>query len=360
MSSHPHLGRVAGAARYTAVLLPLLLVLATAATAAGPDAPAGSISIVPDVERITSRMPDGTGEIQPGAVIRRSIRLRNDTDGPATFLFDVARVVGSSGDLVLEVRHGDRSGVAGWTTLDRGEVRLRPGTGASVPLTIRVPTPVSPGTKTFAVTATRSLDQAGGSGGAGVSTNLRLVSLFVLEIPGDAPVRGSIVDARLTVRSSDRSRGIVRFTYRNDGERLLAPTGRVVVRDGSGDRVTSAAVPRFAAYPDGEAAVEVPLRGLPTFGAWTARIELTSPELGAQRLDLPRVVAIPWWATALVVAGIVAALCLLALGARAWRRRRRPDDVGQTDDADEIDDADEDSPGADQDEDVDSASVDDD
>lgn len=305
-----------------AIVLPLVLGTAPAGAfevkdqgTAGLD---GKVVMSPAAERIETVEPDGGEQVGPGSVITRPIIIHNRTEATVQFDIDVAQVVGADAELIVEVRHGVREGAAAWVELERPSFALRPGQQGTMLVTIRVPENVTPGSKPFAVTATQRTAQVQ-TQGAGIAPQFKQVAIFVVELPGDAPVKGGLVNASITSaqkgidaardgkpvprnsrlyvgpRWIDGHRLTLSAQYENDGERLLKPRGRVVVRDVFGRQAGSYEIPEFTVYPEGEAAQTVELKGLPSLGLFTARVELESDAAGKQTTTLPRFVMVPKW-----------------------------------------------------------------
>jgi hypothetical protein len=302
----------------------------------------GKVVMSPAAERIETIEPDGGEQIGPGSVIKRAVIIHNRTKEKVEFAMDVSQVVGSSADLIVEVRHGVREGAAAWVELEKSSFALKPGQQGTMLLTIRIPKKVKPGSKPFAVTATQQTSQTQ-SQGAGITPQFKQVAIFILELPGDAPVKGSLTGAEITsvqksiaaARHGDESPHNSRFyvspkwtdshrlklaaTYENTGERLLKPSGRVVVTDVFGRQAGSYPIPEFTVYPDGEAAQSVELKGLPSLGLFQAKVVLDSEAAGKQTTTLPRFVLIPKWF--LLAAGAFVIYWLYRLV--RWRLRRR-------------------------------------
>lgn len=332
----------------------LLLVLAAAVVAFPASAGAveiiqrgtgsldGRIVMSPAAERVETVRPDGGEPIGPGSTVRRSVILQNRTSERVSFTLDVAQVVGSTAELVVEVRHGVREGAAAWVRLERSRLTLDPGEQGTVGVTIRIPRSIRPGSKPFAVTATqRSTEEA--PQGAGIAPEFRQVGIFILELPGDAPVEGRFVKATITSVQKSREAGgageraptnerlyvspgwtdthdlRLQTEFENRGERLLNPAGRVIVRDVFGRVVQRSRIDEFTVYPGGSSAGTVQLDGLPSLGIFRVRVEIESEAGGRQSVTLPRFVFLPKW--------FLAALLLIALyltwSLVAWRMRRR-------------------------------------
>lgn len=302
----------------------------------------GKVVMSPAAERIETIAPDSGEQVAPGSVVKRSVIIHNRTKDTVEFDMDVAQVVGSDAELIVEVRHGVREGAAAWVELEKTSFSLKPGQQGTMIVTIRIPESVKPGSKPFAVTATQRTQQAQ-TQGAGIAPQFKQVAIFIVELPGDAPVKGSLTDASITSaqkgiaaaqkgeRSPKNARlyispkltGSHRLTlsaeYENKGERLLKPTGRVIIKDIFGRTAGSYVIREFTVYPDGEAAQTVELKGLPSLGVFTATVELQSEPTGKQKTTLPRFVMIPKWFLAAGGALLVYLLFKLA----RWRLARR-------------------------------------
>lgn len=317
----------------------------------------GKVVMSPAAERIQTIDPKGGELISPGSVVKRPIIIHNRTKDKITFNFTVSEVVGSSADLIVEVRDGVRKGAAAWAELEKNTFTLKPGQQGTMYVTIRIPKSVKPGSKSFAVTATQQNQQVQAEG-AGVAPQFKQVAIFIIDLPGDAPVKGGLVDAMITSaqkelaavqngKSSPRNSRLyispnltdkqnltLSAVYKNKGERLLQPNGRVVVRDLFGRIAGTYEIPKFTVYPDGEAAQTVSLKNLPTLGIFRAKVELESEEAGKQTTTLPRFALIPKW--------FLIALTLLVLFAIwktvRWRLGRQPTPSPEMSPADESDD----------------------
>lgn len=302
----------------------------------------GKVVMSPAAERIETIRPDGGEQIAPGSTVKRAVILHNRTKDTVDFDLVVSQVVGSDADLVVEVRDGVREGAAAWVTLDKPSFSLKPGQQATVGVTIRIPKSIKPGSKPFAVTATQRAPTVQ-TQGAGIAPQFKQVAIFIVELPGDAPVKGGLTKAVITsaqkslaaardgqespVNSrvyvspgwTDSHRLTLSTQYVNEGERLLTPTGKVVVRDLFDRIVGRYDIKKFTVYPEGESAGQVELKGLPSLGVFTTTVELTSEAAGTQKTTLPRFVLLPKWLLAALAAFAIYGIWRLV----KWRLRRR-------------------------------------
>ena len=302
----------------------------------------GKVVMSPAAERIESVSAEGGEQIGPGSVVTRPVIIHNRTEDPVTFDLDVAQVVGSSAELVVEVRHGVREGAAAWVTLEKTSFTLKPGQQGTMMVTIRIPKDVTPGSKPFAVTATQRAAQVQ-TEGAGIAPQFKQVGIFILELPGDAPVKGTLTKASITSAQkgiaaardgeqaprnsrlyvgpgfADAHRLTLSAEYENTGERLIKPTGRVIVKDIFGRTAGTYQLKDFTVYPGGAAAQTVELKGLPSLGLFTAKVELQSEPTGKQTTTLPRFVLVPKWFLAAIAAFALYGLSRVV----RWQLRRR-------------------------------------
>ncbi|MCW2923634.1 MAG: hypothetical protein JWM98_1038 [Thermoleophilia bacterium] len=307
----------------------------------------GKVVMSPAAERIETVEPGAGEQISPGSVVHRSVIIHNRTKAAIDFDLDVAQVVGSTADLIVEVRHGVHEGAAAWVTLEKTSFRLKPGQQGTVGVTIKIPQGIKPGSKPFAVTAT----QRGGAvqtQGAGIAPQFKQVGIFILELPGDAPINGKLTKASITSAQknlqaardnektpsnsrlyvsphwTDTHRLTLSTEYQNKGERLLTPSGKVVIRDIFGRVAGRYDIKQFTVYPDGESAGTVELKGLPSLGVFTARVELESEAAGKQTTTLPRFVMVPKWfllaAAAFILYGLYRLLRWQLRRRREWKR----------------------------------------
>ena len=325
----------------------------------------GKVVMSPAAERVETVEADGGEQIGPGSVVQRWIILHNRTKEKVDFDLEVSQVVGSTAELVVEVRHGVREGAAAWVTLEDTSFSLKPGQQGTIGVTIRIPKSVKPGSKPFAVTATQRSPQVQ-TEGAGIAPQFKQVAIFIMELPGDAPVKGEFTKATITSAQQSEAAGrdgkeapvnsrfyvgpkFFKFgkthdlrlstEYENSGERLLKPKGQVVVRDIIGRVAQRYDVKEFTVYPDGENAGQVQLKGLPSLGVFQVKVELTSEAGGKQSTTLPRFVIVPKWFLAVAGAFLLYILYRLV----GWQLRRRREwrrymaEEGGDDDGDDID-----------------------
>ncbi len=326
----------------------------------------GKVVMSPAAERIETIEPDGGEQIAPGSTVKRAVIIHNRTEAPVTFDMDVAQVVGSSAELIVEVRHGVREGAAAWVTLEKTSFTLKPGQQGTMIVTIKIPKAVKPGSKPFAVTATQRTGQVQ-TEGAGIAPQFKQVGIFIIELPGEAPVKGGFTKASITSAQkgiaaardgkqpptnarfyvspglADTHRLTLSAEYENTGERLIKPTGNVVIHDIFGRIAGRYELKDFSVYPGGESAQTVELKDLPSLGLFTARVELDSEAAGKQTTTLPRFVFVPKWFLAAVSAFLLYWLMRLV----KWRLRRRrewkaylaEDDEGASPSDEDVDDA---------------------
>ena len=302
----------------------------------------GKVVMSPAAERVETIEPDGGEQIGPGSTVTRFVILHNRTEEKVDFDLDVSQVVGSTAELVVQVRHGVREGAAAWVTLEDTSFSLKPGQQGTIRVTIRIPKSVKPGSKPFAVTATQRSPQVQ-TEGAGIAPEFKQVAIFILELPGDAPVKGEFTDATITSAQKSEAAGRegtkapinsrlyvspgwtdthdlrLSTEYENDGERLLKPKGEVVVRDIFGRVAQRYEVKEFTVYPGGENAQQVELKGLPSLGIFRTRVEIQSEAGGTQSTTLPRFILVPKWF--LLAAG--AFLLYWTWKLLMWQLRRR-------------------------------------
>ncbi len=306
----------------------------------------GKIVMSPAAERIETVTADGGEQVGPGMTVKRPVILHNRTKDPVTFDLTVNSVVGSSAELVVDVLPtGEIKGAAAWATLEKPMLTLKPGQQGTLMVTVKIPKDVKPGSKPFAITATQraSATSETSTQGAGIAPQFKQVAIFIVELPGDAPVEGTFTKASITsdqkrldaarhgrkepVNSrlyvsphwADKHRLTLTTVYRNTGERLLQPHGQIVVKDIFGRVAGRYPIDEFTAYPDGYASQITQLKGLPSLGIFQAKVTVESEAGGTQSSTLPRFALVPKW--------LLLALAAFALygGWRLlrWRLRRR-------------------------------------
>ena len=330
------------------VLLAIASVLAPRAHAVsienrGTTGLTGSTQVSPAAESIATVDPgEQGGSIQPGMTVERPLIIYNGTKSAVTYQLVVSQVVGAADGAGVEVRSGVREGAAAWVTVERPQITLKPGQQASLDVKIAIPAAVKPGSKPFAVEVVQNAQQTSTSG-AGVAPTFSQSAFYVIELPGDAPVKGELRNAVITSaqKSMDAAREgaaspenartylgpgwtgahdlSLKVDYDNNGERLIRPTGRVVVKDVFGRVVGRYPVGEFNVYPGGVSSKIVELKGMPSLGLLRATIEMSSEAQGEQRVELPMFLVVPKW----FVAALSALLLWSALSLHhRWRMRR--------------------------------------
>jgi hypothetical protein len=302
----------------------------------------GNVVMSPAAERVETVLPDGGDRIGPGSVVHRDVIIHNRTKAPVTFDLDVSEVVGSTAELIVEIKHGSHGGAAAWVTLSDTTFTLKPGQQGTVGVTIKIPANVKPGSKPFAVTATQRAAQVQSSG-AGIAPQFKQSGIFIMELPGDAPVKGSFTKATITsaqksiAAAKDGGRAPVNARwyvsphwadthdltlsteYKNTGERLLTPSGKITVKDIFGRVAGRYDIDQFTVYPGGSAAKATELKGLPSLGIFTASVKVQSEAGGTQSTTLPRFVVVPKWFLLALAAFVLFGLFRLV----RWQLRRR-------------------------------------
>jgi hypothetical protein len=353
-------------ARRAVLLAGVLLALgATAASAffvkENPNASLdGKTVLSPAAERISTLKPDGGDLIGPGSTVKRTLLLQNRTDKPVEFDLAVSQVVGADAEDIVEVRHNVHEGAAAWVTLERNSVKLKSGATAGIQVTIAIPKAVKPGSKPFAVSATQRSAPTQ-TKGAGVTPIFRQIAIYVIDLPGDAPVNGNFTKGNLissndsqrsaegkgdrwlplyTSTGKDKDKLSAVVEYKNTGERLLNPTVRIEVSDIFGRSVKKyTSDQKFTVYPEGSNAATINLTKLPTWGVLRVKATVES-DAGKDTKTIGTAIMLPWWVKWVALAG------MLYLGykvARWWIERRNllyGDDIdyGEEDDLAHLDD----------------------
>jgi hypothetical protein len=301
----------------------------------GPNVPLdGKVLVSPAAERVTSIVQGGAALIGPGARFTRPLLIQNRGKTPATFDLDVAEVVGGAD--VVNVVHS-RLGAAAWVTLERPTVTLRPGDTATLNVMVNIPKLIKPGTKSFAVTVTQHPTQQQTSG-AGVTPVFEQDAIFVLELPGNAPIHGNITQAQIVSDKQQQEGGpnadkkhmwfigqqslSLNLGYHNSGERMLTPQGSLELRDLFGRLVGHYAIAHLTVYPEGgTTTATVKLKGLPWFGILHGKVTLDS-QAGHQTKNIGWIIVAPVWLEwAAYAVLIVIGLLLLVWGFRLLRRK---------------------------------------
>jgi len=272
--------------------------------------------------------PYFTFDLEPGAVIRDSVTVWNESDQDLTFRL-AAEDATTSANGAFSLAPSDRAptDVGSWIVLDLAEVAVPARGGVAVPFTLTVPRDALPGDHAGGVVAgLRSEGTA--DGGQKVQIENRVGTRAYLRVLG--PTSASLAVEGLQVSYSGaglsplgRGDAEVTYTVRNTGNvrlrsrldvRLAGPLGFTLGTDrpeAVTELLPGAAVTRTSRFADVPPAIRV-----------SAEVTAT-PELPPASTTPPpapvsagaAVWAVPWGLLLLLV-GAVAALI-------AWRRRRR-------------------------------------
>jgi hypothetical protein len=164
-----------------------------------------------------------------------------------------------------------------WLTVNPMEMEIPPRTQVAVRFTVRVPGPVAEGSYHCAI-GFHSLPAAGESGGLGVRTAVRVVSVLY-PIVGKPPVNGEIRELKLEAVSNGPQtawRGVV--VMENSGPMLYRPQGQLDVVDSAGNVIESLQMISFPVLPMRIQRFLLPLKTALAPGRYTlrARVDLGS------------------------------------------------------------------------------------
>lgn len=309
-----------------------LVPAATRAAAADPAAPAGSVtwSITP----ANADGPDGRvsarHELDPGATVTDYVTISNL--GPEAARFEVYASDGVvSDDGLFDLLPSDATPEDGgsWVTIgsagaERETVEIGPESSVTIPYEITVPADATPGDHPAGVVAALVADDD-----SAVAVDTRVGVRLHLRVTGEIAPALEVQDLRVAWEPSWNpfEPGTVRVTYEvaNTGNVRLGAQSEATVSGPFGIARTSAdGSDRREILPGQSAAGSAEVRAWPLFvltGEVTVVPGVVGDDQVAAVLDRApasfTVTAVPWW-----LVGVLAALIVLVLVARACRRRR--------------------------------------
>lgn len=268
-------------------------------------------------------------------VIKRQVTITNNDRRPIRVFASVNEIdLTDGGDIksFTSPAMSDRSKtITSWVEIRRGQTEILPGESATLPLTIRIPPQVDPGTY-------HALIGFGeGSNGPAAQKKVRsgeapgiIVSIeHEAEEPEYLKLGGFGVDNYV----SDPTRGELFYELENPSSVPVQPTGELIFYDSRGAEVAAIPVnPDGHTIPAGESerfTDMIPAGGL--LGQYKAFLNVEYGETQTASLqDTAFFVAAPWY----YLVGVIALLLLVAGGIIVYHYRTAS--VGEDDEADEL------------------------
>ena len=175
---------------------------------------------------------------KPGAVVSDQVRVVNTGSATGTaFLYPVDATTGQTSGAVYLSRQSPRRDVGAWVRLTRKRVTLAPGASTVVPFTIRVPAGARPGDHLGGIVAENSQIQAGrGNGALRIRIKHLTIAAVELQLPGRVVARIGATGAR---SGGQQGWQYVYIHFRNTGNVMVKPSGKLVIRNSAGRRVTA-------------------------------------------------------------------------------------------------------------------------
>ena len=186
-----------------------------------------------------------THQLEPGEELVDEALVLNEGDLPVRLQVYVAEAMTAvNGGTAFGHRNDNNSGVAGWVSLDVGEVSLQPGETQIVPFTIAVPTDASPGDHVagLLVEALPTASETGTEPTAeepllAVQVVRRVGVAVVIDIPGDRVAQLAITDLRLGQQHEQGA--VFEVAVHNTGNVMVNGHGTLTVSDPQGKELAS-------------------------------------------------------------------------------------------------------------------------
>jgi hypothetical protein len=177
-------------------------------------------------------------DAKPGAVVSDQVRVVNTGSATGTaFLYPVDATTGQTSGAVYLSRQSPRRDVGAWVRLSRARVTLAPGASAVVPFTIRVPAAARPGDHLGGIVAENSAIQGSrGSGALRIRIKHLTIAAVELQLPGRVVAR---VGTTAVKAGGQQGYQYVYIHFRSTGNVMVKPSGKLVIRNSAGRRVTA-------------------------------------------------------------------------------------------------------------------------
>jgi hypothetical protein len=222
--------------------------------------------------------------VAPGATRSDEVLVLNTGDEPATLdLYAVDALTGATTGAVYANQGSAPTGAGTWIRLPQARVTVPPQSTARVPFDVNVPAGASPGqhlgglvAQPAAGDAAQPAGQAVGKGGQfTVTTTTRVVVAVAITVPGPLERKIAVTGVRAQTGASGTQ---LQVGIRNDGNVLVKPKGRLILRDASAAERLQAPLDMDTILPGGAAEYAVPWpRELPG-GDYTAEVVLDATD----------------------------------------------------------------------------------
>ena len=266
--------------------------------------------------------------VAPGGTVSDGLVVTNRGDSALDLgVYAADGYTTEAGDLDLVVAGADSVGIGAWVTADRSAVTIEPGSSATIPFTLTVPTNATPGDYQGGIVTSLTTPDAA----EGINVDRRLGVRIALRVGGDlspsVAVEGTHVSWDGSLNPFGTGTATLTYTVRNTGNTVLSARQVASVAGPFGWLRKDAG--EIAQTPDllpGESwPVSVQVSGVAALVWLTSRVEATPIVVDASGTTTPLapVVAgahtwgLPW--TPLVVLALV--VTVLVLGPRLRRRR---------------------------------------
>ncbi len=222
--------------------------------------------------------------VEPGEVLKKSIRVTNIAETPATMYAMVMdfKPTGEEGKARLIAPNSEEGAfIASWINITQEPITFEPGEERTIPYTIAVPENAGPGGHYGAISLGTKAPKArpgDAEKGAAVSISQQAVSLVLLQVAGEVSEK-AMVREFTTDKNFYSTPFETKFTTRieNMGNTHIRPRGMIEIKDMFGKPVTSIPVNDKEAniLPESLRKFESVWRGERGFGRYEASLALS-------------------------------------------------------------------------------------
>ena len=184
-----------------------------------------------------------THYLEPGDELVDNALVINESDLPVRLqVYGTEAMTAINGGTAFGHRNENSNGVAGWITLDVGEVSLQPGETQIVPFTISVPSDASPGDHVAGLLVERIPTVNETNTGAtaeeppfAVEVVQRVGVAVVIDVPGDRVAQLGITDLRLGQQHDQGA--VFEVAVHNTGNVMVDGLGTFTITDPQGNEL---------------------------------------------------------------------------------------------------------------------------
>jgi hypothetical protein len=244
----------------------------------------------------------------PGDVVSEKIRIRNESDFPATYaiIIEDFSSSGEEGHVVIEEEGGDSNySLAKWIEPAVTQILLQPNEEQSINFNINIPRDAEPGGHYASILFASNVETLPGT----ASVSQRIGNLVLLRVSGNVSENANITTFEAPTNSQ---KGPVTFTLRlnNEGNVHVRPKGTIIITNFFGKKVEELPLQGANVLPGATRRMETTWEKDGLFGAYTATLVAT---YGQQNLPLTAATKFNVVSTSAMIFAVVALVSAFVL-----------------------------------------------